>query len=101
MERERRTSGERRKRQNAPLLDEDIQLIATQLAKNLVLNDRLSKEAHDSQHEFLASWIEREKRKAELWDKIKTSVLQNGAWALVLGLIAMAGLTLKLWLRPE
>mgnify|MGYP000899650233 CR=1 FL=1 len=40
----------------------------------------IADETHREHHSFIKQWIEKEQRKAERWDKIKTQV---GGWAIV------------------
>lgn len=48
-------------------------------------------ELHREHHDFIKTWIEKQKRKEERWDKIKTQV---GGWAIV---SALGGIGTAVW----
>lgn len=48
-------------------------------------------ESHRPHHEFIARWIERERRRDEMWEKIKVQV---GGWAVI---AFLGGIGLAAW----
>lgn len=69
------------------LTDEDLAAIIERMNTDRPLP--LASEIHQEHHEFIGAWIQREKRKQELWEKVKAQVFGWGVIA-ALGGIAYA-----------
>jgi hypothetical protein len=74
-------------RRKQVLSEKDLAAIIEGVVSSRVVTDAV----HSEHHDFIAHWIEREKRKEEVYNKIKVQV---GGWGIIL---VLSGIGYAVW----
>jgi hypothetical protein len=74
-------------RRKQVLSEKDLAAIIEGVVSSRVVSD----DVHSEHHDFISHWIEREKRKEEVYNKIKVQV---GGWGIIL---VLSGIGYAVW----
>jgi hypothetical protein len=81
------------------LSDADKAELIDGFAAELEKRRNVSQETHKEHHDFIQQWIDREKRRQELYEKVKAQVVGWGVISGILSMVAGLGLLVRDWLQ--
>lgn len=73
--------------------------LAERFALELDKRRNVSESQHKEHHAFIQQWIDKEKRRLELLEKVKAQVIGWGVISALVGMVTALGLLVKDWMQ--